>query len=111
MGMCGRLEADIVFLCGDEMFLKAMLDGRMNYLPHLMMVGIYIRNAPKTRKASLTQPLKDERIHIQDLTEYPTSVLRSIPLESTVFCLPHGLARCVEKLLTGASCAAHPPSQ
>ncbi|KAJ8050218.1 hypothetical protein HOLleu_03332 [Holothuria leucospilota] len=94
-------KGDHFFLCGDEMFLEAMLDGK-NELSPTSNDGWNIYTKCTKDQKSLTDPTTKRRtdLHPRFDREYPTSILRSIPLENTVFCLLYGLARCVEKLLT-----------
>lgn len=92
---------DCFYLCGDEMFIESILDGR-NELSPMSKQGWNIYSACRIEEKGFTDPVSKKRTDLIAKVdrEIPTSILRSILLQNTVFCLLHGLARCVEKLLT-----------
>lgn len=87
------------YVTGDEMFLEALLDGN-NQLNPTSSLGwnIYAQCSLESKQSTSTRGFRTE-LKASINRQCPTSILKSVPLENYVFCLLHGLARSVEKLL------------
>ncbi|KAJ8042552.1 hypothetical protein HOLleu_13637 [Holothuria leucospilota] len=94
-------EGHTFYLCGDEMFLEAVLDGSGILAPNSESGwNIYLNMSVEDKNTTCKEtglrtslPLQIDRCH-------PENLLPSIPLENVAMCIMHGLARVVEKLLT-----------
>lgn len=89
------------YLTGDEMFLEAILDGSGTLSPTSKR-GWNIYHEDDVSSKQQTSPNTGLRtdLGLKIDRQHPESILPAIPIERTVFCLLHALARCVEKLLT-----------
>lgn len=87
------------YITGDEMFLEALLDGNKQLSPTSSEGwNIYSQSSLESKQSTSRNGLRTE-LNASINRQCPTSIFKSVPLENYVFCLLHGLARSVEKLL------------
>ncbi|KAJ8050140.1 G2/M phase-specific E3 ubiquitin-protein ligase [Holothuria leucospilota] len=89
----------IFYLCGDEMFLESALDGDNVLGPNTKQGWDIYHQQSVDDKNKTVNNLRSELDVTMD-RHHGSNILNSVPLNRTVFCLLHAVARCVEKLLT-----------
>ena len=89
-----------VFLCGDHMFLQNILGSEADELSPTSDLGwnLYSKTSKEQKKQVAKNGLRTDLTNKFD-RPFPNSLLPSIPVEQTVFCTLHAVARIVEKLL------------
>lgn len=94
-------EGHTFYLCGDEMFLEAVLDGCGNLAPNSKTGWNLYTNMSSDDKGKTSEEsgLRTDLV-IQINRQHPESLVPSIPLTNVVMCIMHGLARSVERLLS-----------
>ncbi|KAJ8019143.1 hypothetical protein HOLleu_42473 [Holothuria leucospilota] len=91
-------DGHIFYLSGDEMFLEAILDGSNVLGPNTNTGWDIYYECHKSDKDKTVNNMRTQ-LQVPMNRQHEESILKSIPLSKTIFCLLHAVARSVEKLL------------
>lgn len=89
------------YLCGDEMFLEAVLDGSGILAPNSKSGwNIYVNMESDAKGITNNESGFRTDLSIELSRHHPHHLFPSIPITNVVMCIMHGFTRSVEKLLT-----------
>ncbi|KAJ8019052.1 hypothetical protein HOLleu_42605 [Holothuria leucospilota] len=94
-------EGHTFYLCGDEMFLEAVLDGSGNLGPNSKFgwnIYVDMSSDEKGTTSEVTGLRTDLKLEVN--RQHQESLFPCIPTKNVVLCIMHGVARSVEKLLS-----------